>query len=147
MNKKTTTAKTVTASVEKLLRENKSLAEQLEAALKRVETVSHEREMAHTEIGTLLAQVEGLEAVIAKDTEYHKQLKKALSISEVNRVGATKEAGHYKARLAMAESELFNVKTKLFAKIHEHEEITPNDHSALTAVLPALSFDSEGRIY
>lgn len=153
MSKKTTSTKAVAVSVDKVLKENAKLAEELKTALQHITEQSNEIATLHNAVGglqnekaTLEANVASLEDVIRKDTEYHGKLKRGWDSCEAQRAGHEKDAAHFRARLAMAENELFNVKTKLFAKIHEHEAITPNDHSALTAVLPSLLFDVHGEI-
>lgn len=153
MSKKTTAAKSVANSVDHLLKENAKLAEVLKTALQRITEQSNEIATPHNAVGRLQnqkaeleANVASLEDVIRKDTEYHAKLKRGWDSCEAQRAGHARDAAHFRARLAMAESELFSVKTTLFAKIHEHEAITPNDHSALTAVLPALVFNVHGEI-
>lgn len=135
MTKKTTATKAVAVSVDKVLKENERLAEELAKALKQCNEQANEIATLHNAVG-------GLQNEKATLIERAKRIEPSARLAE----GLKHDNTILRERLTMAESELFNVKRKLFAKIHEHEAITPNDHSALTAVLPSLLFDVNGEI-
>lgn len=146
MTKKTTATKAVAVSVDKVLKENERLAGELAKAIKQCNEQANAIACLHRSIekyGKVKTELEEQVSALATRLDCaDKQRRKELSEKQAYR----RDVEILKVRCKMAENELFNVKTKLFAKIHEHEAIMPNDHSALTDVLPSLVFDVRGEI-